>query len=187
LIRTFVGLGLPEGVRAALGRLVESLRGDAPGVRWVEPANLHLTLAFLGDVAEAAMPGLIGAVSEAARAPLPFSLEVRGLGAFPNARRPRVIWAGLAGEWLPRLFELQATVAAACAGVGHRPDERFHPHVTLGRFRPGRVPDVTRLVADHAEWTGGVIEVAEVRVYASELGPSGASYRVLGGCALGMG
>lgn len=187
MIRTFVAIAMPDEVRAALERLIASMRTEMPGARWVDPKSMHLTLAFLGDVAEADVARLTEAIQEAMRTPLPFRLEVRGLGAFPNARRPSVLWAGIAGEELPRLMELQKGVARACARSGYPGDERFHPHITLARFKPGRTVDLTGVVGRHAGWSGGTVEVGEVLVYSSELSPRGPVYRVLARCPLGTG
>ncbi len=185
MVRTFVAVGLPEGVRSAIADQSRRWEATLPNARWVRAENLHITMAFLGDVAEAAVPGLIGAVGEAVGGALPFSLEVRGLGAFPSLRRPRVLWVGIVGEGLSRLIALREAVVGACAGVGLPTDEAFHPHVTLARFRAGKVEVVSAVVTKQEGWSGGVFGVSEVVVYASELSASGPRYRMLGGCPLG--
>ncbi|GIW87740.1 MAG: RNA 2',3'-cyclic phosphodiesterase [Isosphaeraceae bacterium] len=185
MIRTFLGITLADSVRVELERQIGVLRSLVAGARWVEPSRYHLTLAFLGDVAETDLDGLIAAVGEAVRTPLPFALELKGLGAFPNPRRARVLWAGLSGAALPRLLALRDDVAAACARVGYRADEAFHPHVTLARLRPGRSVDLTVVVDKYRDWSGGAVEVGEVVVFASELKASGPVYQRLGTWRLG--
>lgn len=199
--RAFVAVGLPEDVRAALVDLQRTLEPGLPGARWVEPALRHLTLAFLGDVPDAALPALGQAVATAARGVPAFDLAVRGLGAFPDARRPRVLWAGLVGagtdSHLAGLTALQRTVVAALHAAGHPPaDDRFHPHVTLARLpdlrgrgrRPAPRPpaDLTTLLDRHAGWSGGLFRVGEVVLYASRLAASGPTYTPLARGPLGQ-
>ena len=69
----------------------------------------------------------------------PFEIEVKGLGAFPSAKQPRVIWAGVTALNLKPLLDLQESIVNSLARIGHRPDDqRFHPHVTLGRIKHRR-------------------------------------------------
>ena len=113
----------------------------------------------------------------------PFEIEVKGLGAFPSAIRPRVIWAGVTAPNLKPLLDLQESIVNSLARIGHRPDdERFHPHVTLGRIKHQRhgPGDLTGLIERHRLWSAGPCTVAEVQVFASTLGPTGSAYKVLG-------
>jgi 2'-5' RNA ligase len=180
--RTFLALPLPEDVRRGLARLQAELAPEVPAFRWTKPDQMHLTLAFLGDVADERLGSLGAAVVAAAAAFDPLALAVATLGAFPTAARPRVLWAGLDGPGLAALHDLQRAVAAAARAVGAPPaDDRFSPHVTLGRLRPGRgrSPDVRPLVERHAGWSAGAFEAAEVVVYASALAPQGPIYTAL--------
>lgn len=181
--RTFLGLALPEATVERLARRVEStLAPEAPGIRWASRASLHLTLAFLGDVANERLGSLAEGVASACARLSPCALEVVGLGAFPDARRPRVVWAGVEGEDLPRLVELQRAVARAVREAGCPPsDDRFSPHVTLGRVErtARRPPDLTDLVRESAGWVAGPLPVAEVILYASDLRPRGPVYTPL--------
>src|SRR3712207_5605424 len=94
-IRTFVAVELPEEVKQALTSVQEELRARmgraANGIRWVQPEGIHLTLQFLGDVAEASIPDIVEALRAASTGASPISLELNGLGVFPNLRRPRVL------------------------------------------------------------------------------------------------
>jgi 2'-5' RNA ligase len=180
--RTFVGLPIPPDRASALGRLQASLAPDLPEVRWTDPALFHVTLAFLGDVDDTRLDAVGRAVAEGAAGFAPFELELEGVGAFPDARRPRVVWAGLAGEGLGPLDELRKAVVAALKRVRQGPeDDRFHPHITLGRLKGGRGPgpDATPVIDRHRGWSAGPFAVEEVITFASSLGPKGPSYTPL--------
>ena len=98
-----------------------------------------MTLAFLGDVPNSDLNEICQAVAANTVSLDRFEVEVRGLGAFPNATRPRVVWAGVAATNINALNELQQLVIGALERIGHAPDDRrFHPHVTLGRIKHHR-------------------------------------------------
>jgi RNA 2',3'-cyclic 3'-phosphodiesterase len=116
-----------------------------------------------------------------------FEVEVHGLGAFPNASRPRVVWAGVTATNINALNELQQSVIGSLERIGHGPDDpRFHPHVTLGRIKGSRHGNrrVQALIERWAGWSAGGFTVTDVFVMASILGRAGPSYKVLGRCLL---
>jgi len=158
------------------------LSGD---VAWVKPGNLHLTVKFLGDVAQDRIGAVVTALDAAALGLPVFDAALRGLGAFPSITRPRVIWAGMT-EGAGAMVELAGRVEEALAAVGFARDARpFSPHVTLGRVRrPG--PNgalASALRAADAHEFGG-IRVAGVRLIRSELSPGGARYTELAAARL---
>ena len=180
--RTFIALPLPGAIRSKLEGLRRSLAPKIEGARWVESDNLHLTLAFLGDVADADLNAVCVAVAESVRGRPRFDLAVRGLGAFPDPLRPRVLWAGLAGE-LDALASLQKAVFDAAIAVDYRPaDERFHPHITLARLKTGRGPnaDLRPILERHEGWNTGGFVADTVVTYASTMTPDGPAYAPLG-------
>jgi 2'-5' RNA ligase len=182
LTRTFVAIPLSEPVRAAVERLRGRIQAEIQGARWVEPRNYHVTLAFLGDVPHADLAEVCRAVTAAAAAHAPFDLTVHGLGAYPTPARPRVLWAGLTGPGVESLRSLHADLERALRQLGYPPDDRFSPHVTLARFKPGKAPapDLTALVERHAgRWQAGNLRVDEVLVYSSSPDPEGPTYTVL--------
>ena len=123
-------------------------------------------------------------MAEAAR-PFPrFDVRLEGLGAFPNPARPRVIWAGLTAGDLSPLIELQKAVSRAASGAGYRPDDqRFNPHITLGRIksdrRGPRPPDLTQTLERYRNWSGGSFALTEVVTFGSSLTPEGPIYTPL--------
>jgi RNA 2',3'-cyclic 3'-phosphodiesterase len=140
--RLFVALDPDEAVRAGVAAAVAGLRlatGPAGGaLRFGDPATIHLTLRFLGEVAEARVGSVAAAVAAAAAEHRPLSLEVRGAGAFPSPRRARVVWLGLGGDLAP-LAALAAGLDRHLAPLGFAAEGRpFTPHLTVARARtPG--------------------------------------------------
>ena len=141
-VRVFIALDLPPAAKHALATTVEQLQAVIPsGIRWVNPAGIHLTLKFLGDIDAALVPPLLAAVRQSAGSfdESSFPLRLAGLGVFPNNREPRVLWAGVDGD-LAALGRLQQSVdeAIAAPGLGFAKERLpFRPHLTLGRVRDG--------------------------------------------------
>ncbi len=188
--RLFVALEPPEPIRRRLGAIADELRRGAGRhageVRWVPAENVHLTLQFLGAVPEERVPAVEAALREAAQAARPLSLAVRGAGGFPNARRPRVLWAGLEGDLAP-LSALVAGIGARLAKLGFPPEERpFSPHLTLGRSREGRgAPGLAGALAGIAEEASAPWRAAEVVLFESHLSPRGPRYEAIARISLG--
>ncbi|MBK8902020.1 MAG: RNA 2',3'-cyclic phosphodiesterase [Anaerolineaceae bacterium] len=191
-IRLFIAIDLPEVVKGALlsaavllgqgGQTGQRLPDGA--VRWVKPEQLHLTLRFLGDTAVSQLPILQDQLTRLTAQHPAFHLRQNGLGAFPNRKRPRVVWAGLAGE-LAALQAMQAELEDRVVALGWPREERpFSPHITLGR-----VKDVSR--AQALNWQVALaelaIEVTAVKLVQSELRPSGPVYTVRHVAYLGRG
>lgn len=172
-IRSFVALDLPGSVKQALGDLIAAMSRENAGVRWVRAEAIHLTLKFLGDVDESRLGDVSAVVDRAAAAVGPVPLSLDAVGAFPDTRRARVIWAGLAGE-TGALAALQAAVDAGLAEAGFEPERRpFLPHLTLGRRRaPGPVDAST--VVPRTSFT-----CDRLTLFRSDLGPGGARYTAL--------
>src|SRR5574341_2186413 len=146
-MRLFIALNLPEPVREALWTAVRPLRDLGLPVKWVRADGIHLTLKFLGEVSEDREPEMRAAVGRARAGARPLPLALGGFGAFPDARRPRVVWAGVAPE--PSLELLQHGVEREFAPLGFPTEARlFRPHVTLGRAaREARARDFHGLEA----------------------------------------
>ena len=188
-VRTFIAILLPDAAREVLSECIQQLSGSAtPGVRWVDPEGIHLTLRFLGDIPAERVEDVLAAQGVAAGSHEPFSLQLSGLGMFPNSDRPRVLWAGVSGD-MDALRLLQQGVETQLEGVGFPRDRRpFAPHLTLGRIRDRassaerkHIAAVTESAAlGHAEpWV-----VEESHLIRSTLTPQGAIYTSLGAARL---
>ncbi len=190
-IRTFIAIVLPEPLIRQLAQVQRQLERNAPpeSVRWVNPEGIHLTLKFLGDTPVAKLEAIRAALMEAASRAAPCTFFVGGLGCFPNARRPRVIWVGVqpaGGE----LAALQRAVEVAMQPLGFPPEGReFTPHLTLGRVRDRVSPtDLSRLGALISSTEVGTLGEVTARRFAlirSVLKPTGAEYTPLAEFPLG--
>jgi 2'-5' RNA ligase len=184
-IRTFVAIAIPEPLDRTLAACQTKLAPEAPGFRWTVTQPLHATLAFLGDVKNNDLTLVCDSIAAAVGGFEPIKLALEGLGAFPSAVRPRVIWAGLTttSSAASPLVELQKAVIKAVAHSGYRPDDehRFHPHVTLGRTRGGRTrpADLTALLERHKRLITGTFIATEVVTYSSTPGSAGPVYTAL--------
>ena len=185
--RVFLAIELPEAVRTALQAPIDGLRalGDSLRVNSVE--RIHLTLHFLGHLpvedVDALQPAVKRAVGEEPR----MRLVARGVGAFPNFNRAQVLWAGIAGEDVPRLTGLQRALGEALRGAGIVPenDERFHPHLTLARVRrPIRGQALAAWQRQWLEIEFGVIPVPAVSLIRSQLGSGPPRYSQLASFSL---
>jgi RNA 2',3'-cyclic 3'-phosphodiesterase len=190
LVRSFIAIELPPEVLRVLEDLQARLgKGRDRAAKWVPVTGIHLTLKFLGDVTADRIPLVAAAMRTVAAAGCPLTLQLSGAGCFPSSERPRVLWAGLAGE-VERLAQLQAGVQDAMAGLGFAREARgFTPHLTLARMRDLATPDelrrlgsaVKQLAVPRVDFTAG--ELALIR---SDLLPSGAVYTVLATARLGI-
>lgn len=183
-LRLFVAVELPGEVREALSALQDKLRASGgAGVRWARPEGVHLTLKFLGDVPGAQVPLVEEALESAARGQAAFSLSLGTTGFFPNPRRPRVFWVGVAGE-VERLAELAKQVEERLGALGFPPEERpFSPHLTLARLGE-KVTSAQResfgKLARSAPWQPNhAFTVDGVSLIRSQLHPEGAIYTCL--------
>lgn len=190
-IRVFIALDIPAGEKQALADTIHCLQAAIPyGVRWVDPAGIHLTLNFLGNVNASLVDDILKAMQCAAES-FPgdnFDLQLASLGAFPNERQPRVLWAGIDGD-LDSLKGLQEKVDEAISRLGFPREKRpFNPHLTLGRVRDGVSPSIRRQISAAFATTnlepGDSWEVKEMHLIRSTLTPGGAIYTSLGSVSL---
>lgn len=131
-MRLFIALNLPAAERKRIHDAATQLREADFPVRWLEPESYHLTLKFLGNVRPDTVPILESVVERVAEATPDFPLAIRGFGAFPTIRRPRVLWVGV--DPVPALRCLKQDLEWALADHGFERETRaFHPHITLGR------------------------------------------------------
>ena len=176
--RLFVAVGLDDEARH---RLAHDL-GDPmafPG-RPVHPDNWHITLRFLGDVAETARDRLLAGLDQAALG-APFTMAWDALGAFPSPRKASVLWVGV-GRGSHRLTALAERVREVCDEEGFGVEDRpFRPHLTVSRMRP---PVDVRPILSHGPVPGGAVRVDDVVVFRSHLGSGGARYEMVERIAL---
>ncbi|MBC7287917.1 MAG: RNA 2',3'-cyclic phosphodiesterase [Armatimonadetes bacterium] len=180
--RLFFAIPVSDEVRSGAAEVQKRLAAALGGmVKWVEPANLHVTLKFIGNVPATSVEQVKQIGWEAAAQAVGAEMVVRGVGAFPSPRRARVIWAGLHGDTRP-VAQTAKTLdtALAQAGLAKPEDRPFTPHMTLGRIRRhGRPPDLTSAVSALAEVELGTVQFAGFVLMRSFLHPSGPVYEVI--------
>jgi 2'-5' RNA ligase len=174
-MRLFVALDIPESVRSSLGALVPKLRAVCASARWVRIEGLHVTLKFIGEVSTEKIGAIKNALAALpSRQPIP--ILFRGLGFFPNARRPRVLWAGI--EARSELAALASAVEASLDPLGiARNDRAFSPHLTLARFDTPRGLDALHSAVEKSTlFEFGGTTAREFHLYQSVLKQGGAEY-----------
>ncbi len=184
-VRVFIALDIPAVAKQRLADTVDTLKGSIThGMRWVDPAGIHLTLKFLGNINRGLVGDVKHAMERASETACPFSLCLSDVGVFPNSRQPRVLWAGVDGNLEP-LQSLQEQVDAAMSELGFSLDNRpFNPHLTLGRVRdnvsPKQRSQIGSTVAATTVEASDSWCVEETHLIQSNLSPSGATYTSLG-------
>ena len=187
-MRTFLAVFPPSQAQEAAHRVIERLRRPDDDVSWVRRENLHYTLRFLGELDEGAVARLIEAARRGVAGRPPFPATLGAAGAFPSARRARVLWLGLS-EGADALTGLATGMERALVGHGFEAAERpFSPHLTLGRVRRREHDWSQRLAGVAAGFEGErapSFMVDRVAVVGSTLSPGGSIYRVRAEAPLG--
>jgi len=165
--RLFVAIDLPEST----AQVVDELNPNLKGVRWTARDQLHLTVAFFGNVERT--------IEEVLREKLQaiqfhsFFLPIIGTGTFPPKGPPKIVWIGV-GSGHPHLFQIHKRVQEAALAAGLEPELRsWHPHVTLARCREVSRPALQPFLRQTAEFEAGLIKVEQFHLYSSKLLPSG--------------
>jgi 2'-5' RNA ligase len=195
VIRAFLAVELSQELRAELATVQQELkRRIEPEMKrdmrcsWAQPASIHLTLKFLGDMDEQVVDPLLAAVEQAIGRQIPVKVPLERLGAFPRPQSPRVLWVGPSENWergveAKRIAEIHGAIEQACEGLGFlRETKPFSPHLTLARIKVGERHVGVALAK------GGVLDrpislgslaVESVVLMKSELKPTGSVYRKL--------
>ena len=179
-LRLFVAINLDPSLKASLAEIQARLKATQAPVSWVKPEQLHLTLKFLGEVAEATLPALRDTLGRCLAEVSAFSLSFSQLGTFPPKGTPRVIWMGVS-EGGQEVEKLHGRIEEALHPLGFpREDRPLHPHLTLGRVKGARH---LQLLLEHLHSTEveelGRMRVQCVDLMRSELHPQGAIYTLV--------
>lgn len=176
MIRAFIAVRfepMPE-----LRRVLRSLAEMGRPVRDVDPAALHITLRFLGDIDEGMLPDLASAMSGGTEEHERFVVRMTGIGVFPDRRRPRIVWVGLADD--RPLAAMVSALDRQLERLGYETERRpWRAHATLARIR-GRPPSAfSSLLEEHRSREFGSLKVEQINLMQSELRPTGPRYSVL--------
>lgn len=176
MLRTFIAacIAETEGLRALHARL--ALLGQP--LRPVPTAQLHVTLKFLGETSKAQVPEIVSLMRRAAARCAADTWRLHGLGAFPHADRPSVVWVGLP-DALP-LANLAAQLEHDLAPLGFRPEKReLRPHVTVLRVKSRPPPELREMLDRLATADFGEAKIDAIELFESVLGPGGATHTPL--------
>jgi len=183
LMRTFIAIELPQQIKTDLAKLQEQLKQSNADVKWVKPANIHLTLKFLGEIDEQQLNKIKQVIEENAAEKNTFKIRISSLGAFPHISSPRVIWVGLdSGD--KETKEIAAALEEKIEKIGIPKEGRvFSSHITIGRVRsPKNKESLVKLLnklagnltAENLEFS-----VNKITLFKSNLSPKGPTYEVL--------
>ena len=175
--RTFLAIDVSDAARKRLAAVAAELCVDGATVRPVAPGNIHVTLNFLGDVADDTLNDVCLAAGDVAAEAEQFDFAVRGVRCMPPRGKPRIVWADV-DDPSGCLVELQQKLADAMTELGFRPDaRRYHPHLTIARVKYASDPRALRQAVEaYANESFGP-QVAEcVTTYTSVLARGGATY-----------
>jgi 2'-5' RNA ligase len=192
VIRAFLAVELSQELRAELATVQQELKHRiepemkrGARISWAQPASIHLTIKFLGDMDEQVIDPLRAALVQAIGSQIAVSLPLERLGVFPRPQSPRVLWVGPSEHWergaeASRVAEIHGAIEQACEGLGFlRETKPFSPHLTLGRIRVGERQVGVALaqagVLDR-QLSLGSLAVESVVLMKSELKPTGSVY-----------
>jgi 2'-5' RNA ligase len=184
-VRLFLAINLPDNVRQGVADATAGLRDAAPQLSWIPEARLHLTLKFFGEQPAEIVEPLRETLSGVATRHRTLSVDLGGIGAFPNFRRARVVWMGVSHE--PRLELLHHDVEVACEQLGFEIEGRpFRPHLTLARVKHALDEPTLRALARAGKSVDYRDEVVidSIDLMHSELSSSGSTYTCLAAAPL---
>jgi len=186
-MRLFIAIELSDEVRSALAEVQRSLHRWSSMVRWIEPAQLHMTLKFLGEVAEEKAAAISEALVRAAGAVATFELSLAECGCFPPRGQVRIVWVGAKDE-TGRLISLVENIERETEEPGFvRENRPFSPHLTVGRVREDASGGKVREAVQAAKVTPVSQRISQVTLMCSRLSPKGSSYSVVSRARLSAG
>ncbi len=179
MIRAFIAIVLPESVMERLRIEVNVVRKLESGIRWIKPENIHLTLKFLGDIPGDRVSEIVKTVERSVKGKTAFQLSIQGTGAFPNCKRPKVLWAGI-NQGKHEIIKLATDIDVALSGLGFQKEKRqFSPHITVGRLKYFKNIDKVITQFKQLFTQDEAMLVENIQLIKSTLKPSGAEYTPL--------
>ncbi len=185
-IRSFLAFELPVDIKRIIMAVSENVRELPLNVRWVNVANIHLTIVFMGDVQEKQIKPIQNIVKDVCQGYGSFSIGIKGIGLFGSRRNPRVLWIGLDGA-IDRMGYFRDDLQKGLRRFGIKEEKRrFKPHLTLGRFRKGARAGthLDDLLSKYHDLTSPECTIKELVLFKSDLKPGGAVYSKLNGWPL---
>lgn len=178
-IRCFIAIELSEKIRNALRDIEEELKPNIPGIKWVRPENIHLTLKFLGHISANAVESVKTSLKEIAENTIPFAIRLSSPGVFPAPERPRIIWVGI-DKGANESKALADAINDMAAKFGIEKENRpFHPHLTLGRIDFIKDKIALKNAIFSIKIPPAEMAVSKITLFQSILAREGAVYNIL--------
>lgn len=183
-MRTFIAIDFPPEIIKKIDQVINYFKTQTPesAIKWVAPENLHLTIKFIGDISDDILPQAKFLISDALKNQPAINISIEGLGMFPDAKNPRVIWLGIIGG--DPLVKIHESLDQRLKAIQIKPDRRgYSPHLTIARVRRQTDQKTARLIGETLSKFNvdslGAIRVDEIRLYQSDLTPKGPTYSPL--------
>ncbi|MGD9899595.1 MAG: RNA 2',3'-cyclic phosphodiesterase [Calditrichaceae bacterium] len=178
LIRSFIAIELPSGLKSLIDVYLKELKRIAPNVNWVRSESMHLTLKFLGNLQPDNVNQVVLNLFETEKLFSPFNMKITNFGSFPNRKTPRIIWLGLTGVPQESLLSLHQGIDNRMSLIGFEKEQRaFSPHLTLGRIKEKIDPVAIWEYLDLNPFKNYDFRVTDFVLIRSHLKPTGAEYR----------
>lgn len=170
-MRAFIAIEMPEEVRQQVDAFMKEMKKLDKPVKWVAFENLHITTKFLGEINEEVTGNVIGVIRDVSQRHRSFNVRLHGVGCFPTARNPRVLWVGI-DEGGSTVTEIAIDIEEHLHDLAVKREKRFHAHCTVGRIK--RPCSVEEIIA--REFSGASFRVGALTMFRSTLTPKGPIY-----------
>ncbi|MCX7913296.1 MAG: RNA 2',3'-cyclic phosphodiesterase [Thermodesulfovibrionales bacterium] len=178
-MRCFIAVDLPQEIKTEVERVVGAMSLLSKEIKWVPSENIHITIKFLGEIKESIIPKIEQRLNEVCRRHRPFNIKIKGAGAFPNEKKPNVLWIGI--DKSDTLINLYQDIESSLLNLGFNKETReFSPHLTIGRVKnPIVAHPLVKGLMEYKDKVFGIATVTEFYLMKSLLLPSGAQYSKL--------
>jgi 2'-5' RNA ligase len=184
MMRIFIAIEIPQNIRVKIAEITDYLQSKTPptAVKWVDSENLHLTIKFIGETVQEKIEEIAKVLNQSLLHQAPFSLEISGLGMYPNNTNPRVIWLGVTGG--EPLIAMHNMLDQKLASLGIQREGRpFSPHLTIARLRrntdTASIKRIGKTLSQFRVDSLGLFNIDHVQLFQSVLTPSGPIYTTL--------
>lgn len=157
-IRAFLAIDLDDDLKPKINRIIKEFKKTDANIKYVDLANLHLTLKFFGDIDVEGIDLLSQRISDVVSEFGPFNIKIRGCGAFPNTNHIKVIWVGLEDD--ETLRDLHDKLDVEFKKLGFEADRKFSSHLTIGRMKSAKNKNKVKATIESFE----NIDVGEMEV-----------------------
>lgn len=173
-MRAFLGIPIPEELKPKILKVQDMF--SLFDIKFVEEENLHFNLKFFGEIEDEKVRKLKEILEDICRQFEPFEINISGVGAFPSKNYVRVIWLGVK-EGYTKFLNLAETVESSLETLGFGKEEKFVPHLTLGRVRSGKNKnELLKLLRELENLEVGSMKIEEIKLFQSKLSPQGPIY-----------